>query len=644
MKPHKTQVLTNLLGLLILNLFIATQAHSAQTPEAGDTYTFQVLFTSDLHGFFTHWDYINDRANQGGLDRIAAVIKEKTAPGSFFTSPDQPSTREDTILFDLGDKIWGNLSLNWRELGQTMHPVVKGLSFLGFEAAVIGNHEFDVDIDAIFTMHEGFAGKILSANYLNKQGQELFSPYYIKTMKNGLKVAVIGITTDMINYPPIMRLKEHGSTRIPAISAARNAIQRIKNNELADILILAGHMSQKQLFDWETSEVNDLLADPYIAQNIAFFAGAHMHTATEKQINSVKYMENDAFGRSVAQAFISATYDGSRWSVANPRSDILTNVINIDGSVPPDEEYSKALEKEDLAFKEYAREIIGSYAGAGMIPKMEIRGTTPQYLQDSILADFISSAMLHVTEADFVYGPSGFGSAFSFQAGPIRRRDIAKLYPYYFELCTLKMTGHQLKKVMEYSYAFFGKEGKGNSRSAAVNLDQDLIIPYGNNPKVLSWVYSPFSGLRYDVDLTRPSGDRICNLQHMNGETLNLDKKYVVATDNVQVHFLQLHTMAYENPHIEIIDMDINTNSKMRGIRGAIEQYILDLPGKEVSDMCDNNWKFINLHWDEELRRTAIQLINEQKISVKSNTPGAVRAITKDEIRKAAKQLAIQHP
>ena len=94
----------------------------------------RVLATTDLHCALLPWDYFTDRPIKGqGLAQLAPVIRRMRAEAP------------NTLLFDNGDMVQGNpmADVAASVAFDGPHPMIAAMSALGYDAAAIGNHEFD---------------------------------------------------------------------------------------------------------------------------------------------------------------------------------------------------------------------------------------------------------------------------------------------------------------------------------------------------------------------------------------------------------------------------------------------------------------------------------------------------------------------
>ena len=107
--------------------------------------------------------------------------------------------------------------------------------------------------------------------------------------------------------------------------------------------------------------------------------------------------------------------------------------------------------------------------------------------------------------------------------GTVTVREIASLYEYENTLVTLELTGQQIKDALEHSARYFKEYQAGKSLSELV----DTRIPGYN--------FDMAEGVTYDLDLTKPFGQRIQNLK-FKGQPLSPTQKLRVVTNNYRVN------------------------------------------------------------------------------------------------------------
>src|SRR5205814_1936318 len=119
--------------------------------------------------------------------------------------------------------------------------------------------------------------------------------------------------------------------------------------------------------------------------------------------------------------------------------------------------------------------------------------------RDTAIIDLIQRVQLEAGNAD-VSMAACFNPQARIPKGPVTVRDIAGLYEYENTLVTLELTGQQLKDALEHSARYFREYQTGKSPADLV----DQRIPGYN--------FDMAAGVDYDLDLTKPFGQRIQNL------------------------------------------------------------------------------------------------------------------------------------
>jgi 2',3'-cyclic-nucleotide 2'-phosphodiesterase/3'-nucleotidase len=151
-------------------------------------------------------------------------------------------------------------------------------------------------------------------------------------------------------------------------------------------------------------------------------------------------------------------------------------------------------------------------------------------------------------------------------------RDIAGLYVYENTLVVLEVTGQQLKDALEHSAKYFGAyiPGKGPA---------DLV-----DERIPGYNFDIAEGVTYDLDITRPVGDRIQNLRY-RGQPLNPAQKLRLATNNYRVNGGGGYEMYKGAPELY---------RSSEEIRELIIDWVTE--HKTVPPEPDNNWRIIASH------------------------------------------------
>lgn len=207
----------------ILALVLATST-STMAYQTNKTYKFTVLHTNDVHGHF--WNNSNGEyglsAQKTVVDQIRNEVKKKGG---------------SVIILNAGDVNTGVPESDM----QNARPDIEGLNEIGYEAMVLGNHEFDSPLQ-ILTMQEKWAKfPLLSANVINKTTNKPLVKPYVRLNKDGLKVIVVGLTTEdtaKLGNPDVV-----GKVKFEdPIKTAEKTLKQINKKEKPDVRIALTHM------------------------------------------------------------------------------------------------------------------------------------------------------------------------------------------------------------------------------------------------------------------------------------------------------------------------------------------------------------------------------------------------------------------
>jgi 2',3'-cyclic-nucleotide 2'-phosphodiesterase/3'-nucleotidase len=140
-------------------------------------------------------------------------------------------------------------------------------------------------------------------------------------------------------------------------------------------------------------------------------------------------------------------------------------------------------------------------------------------IRDTAMIDAIQHAQLHFAKADVSFA-SSFNPRAAIQQGPVTIRQIAALYLYDNELYAVEGTGKMIKDALENAAKFY-------NTCADTSCSKSPLI----NSSVIGYNFDMAAGVTYEIDLTRPAGDRVRNLKY-RGKPLQPDQKLRLALNN----------------------------------------------------------------------------------------------------------------
>lgn len=543
--PPAFPVLTTL--LLALALFVI-----AVGQEAPKRVHITILGTTDLHGNIYPIDYYTDKADNRGLAKIATLIKR--------VRKENPNA----LLVDSGDTIQGTPSQYFhnKKNNAPRDPMMLVMSSLHYDAMAVGNHEYNFGLQVLEKARSEAEFPWLSANTY-KTGPETthYKPYVVKEV-SGVRVGILGLTTPGVpnweNAPNYAGLE----FREP-VAQAKKWVAELREKEHVDIVVIAMHMGLEE--DLRTGEINpSQVANENRAIAIArevpgidvIFMG-HTHRDTPAVLlNGVLMTQANHWGRHLARADFYMQNDGARWRVYAKAA----RTIPVDDKVEADAEVLKLAEPYNAETQKWLSRVIGE--SAEELSAREAR------FRDTAILDLIQKVQLDAGKAD-VSMVAPFNLEARIAKGPVTVRNIAGLYVYENTLIVLEVTGQQLKDALEHSAKFFRPYQPGKTPAELV----DEKIPVYN--------FDIAEGVEYDLDIRRPSGDRIQNLR-FKGKPLAPTQKLRLATNNYRVTGGGGYTM-YKNAPV------LYRSSE------EIRELIIDWVerNKNIPATPTNNWKLL---------------------------------------------------
>ena len=248
----------------------------AQGYEQDKTYNITILHTNDHHGHFWRSDY-GEYGLSAQKTLVDGIRKEVAAKGG-------------SVLLLSGGDI--NTGVPESDL-QDAEPDFRGMNLIGYDAMAVGNHEFDNPMSVLRQQEKWAKFPFLSANiYQKSTGERLFKPWMIFD-RQGLKIAVIGLTTDdtaKIGNPEFFTDIEF---RKPA-EEAKLVIQELQQNHKPDLIIAATHMGHYDNGEHGSNAPGDVeMARSLPAGALAMIVGGHsqdpvcMASENKKQVDYV---------------------------------------------------------------------------------------------------------------------------------------------------------------------------------------------------------------------------------------------------------------------------------------------------------------------------------------------------------------------
>jgi 5'-nucleotidase len=241
--------------------FLTLSGLSLQSFASKNSKHITILHTNDVHSHIDPFPDTDSRyANMGGVARRATLVES--------IRKENPNT----LLLDAGDIFQGTPYFNF--YGGELE--FKLMSMLKYDAATIGNHDFDNGIDGLFAQLPHAQFDFLSANYdfKNTVLNSHVKPYKI-FVKDGIKIGVFGLGIELEGLVDPKMYKE--TLYLDPLEIAQDMSRILKENEHCDLVICLSHLG----YNYKTEKISDLaLASK--TKNIDLIIGGHTHTFLPK--------------------------------------------------------------------------------------------------------------------------------------------------------------------------------------------------------------------------------------------------------------------------------------------------------------------------------------------------------------------------
>jgi 2',3'-cyclic-nucleotide 2'-phosphodiesterase/3'-nucleotidase len=554
----------------------------------------QVLATSDLHGKFYPWAYAtNTESTSGSMTQLATAIKSLRT--------------ENTLLVDAGDTVQDNSAQIFQN--EKVHPMIAALNAIGYDIWVTGNHEYNFGMDYLKKVIASFDGKTLVGNVLDEDGKPIADGYTI-IEKNGVKIGVIGMVTQNITRWDAANLAK--CTVTDPVEETRKIIDKIGKD--VDVLIAVMHMGVDNEYGVANSGVTDLAN---ACPEFDLIVSSHEHALIEgKEINNILVIQNKNQAQTMNEVHLCLGKTADGWDVINRTS----KSIDIKNFESDPDLLAKLKPYHEQAVAD-ANVVIGKLEGGNLAPDNEIKEIPSAQIMDTAMIDLINEVQMYYTGAK-VSAAALFVMEANLKVGDIHKSDSSLIYKYDNTLYKMQMTGAQLKKFMEWSASYFNQYQDG-----------DLTISF--SPDIRAYNYDMFAGVNYEIDISKPAGERIVNLTWPDGTPVKDDESFVIAVNNYRCNSQLLSDVIYKDGDKPTL-LEIDVRGDIGGVRELIGEYIKTVKGGTITPVCDNNWKIVGNNWDEALHQKAVEQLAAGQLTIPSSEDGRtpnVKAITVNDLK-----------
>lgn len=471
--------------LVAAALFTTSACAAPRVPESAalptDTLTLLIAGTTDVHGWLRGWDYYANAPDPGrGLARAATLVDSlRTAhPGR-------------VLLVDAGDDLQGT-PINNIALRDSLlpNPVAAAMNAMRYDAAVIGNHEFNFGVPYLDRVIAQAAFPFLAANVYRSDGTRAYTPW-VAVERGGARIAIVGATTPGSMVWDRDKLAGRLAVR-DILPSVRDAVGQARASG-ADAVVVVLHSGLSGASSYDTAatgagaeNVTARVAREVPGIDVIVFGHSHRELA-DSVIGGALLTQPRNAAASVSVSRLHLVRDppgGRRWRVAAR-----------DGRVLPTRDRAEhpavvaAVADAHARAVRYATEPVGRTPVAWRADSARVR--------DTPIIDFLLDVQRRAAGADLA-ATNAFNLNASLGPGPITMGDIAQLYPYENNILrAVRISGRELREYLEFSARYFRQYAAGDS----------LV-----DPSVPGFNFDIVAGVDYVIDISRPIGSRITTL------------------------------------------------------------------------------------------------------------------------------------
>lgn len=479
-------------AVVLMGVVACSSAGSRERPStsvtpgaARDTVEIVIAATTDVHGRLRGWDYYTARPDSArGLSRAATIIDSlrRTNAGR-------------VVLVDAGDLLQGNPLTDFaaRVDTQVQHPVIAAMNVMHYDAAAVGNHEFNYGLATLTRAIRSATFPFLAANAWRTDGSRAF-PAFTVVERAGVKIAIVGATNPGVAIWDRENVRGRVEVR-DIVGEVRRAVDEVRKGK-PDVVVAVLHsgFDEASSYDTVTSGVASENVSARVAREVP-------------GIDVVVYGHSHREQRGITSGttlLIQPRNWATSVAVATVRVVRGSGVVARRGTL-----VQSAGHPEDSAVVAATRAAHDETVRYVSRPVGETRVAWPSdsaRVTDTPLIDFINETQRRKAGADLSATPA-FTLA-SIDSGPITVAELARLYPYENTLRAVRISGAQLEAYLEHSARYYR--------------------PFGSTPLIDSTVpgynFDMISGADYTLDLSKPLGARVT--------ALNVRGRPVRATDS----------------------------------------------------------------------------------------------------------------
>ena len=563
------------------------------------TIKLKVIETSDVHGHFFPYDFMEKKPLKGTLARVNTYVKKQ-----------REQYGERLLLLDNGDILQGQPCVYWSNyvMPQNENLAAAVVNYMKYDAETVGNHDIEPGHNVYDKWIREVRCPLLGANIVMKDQPDAsqlngkptqvygqLQPYSVHYIE-GVKIVVLGMVTPAIpNW--LNESVWKGMEFEDMVSCAKKWVKYINETEHPDLLFGLFHSGKEGgiITDKYEEDATVAVAREVPEFDIIFFGHDHQEHNEWVKTTSGKetlILDPSCYARNIAEAEIELTYRNGHLE----KKDIKGAIVSV---------RNEEVDQQMVAHFQPQIDQIMAY-----VDRKIGRFEQPLYTRDcffgnSAFSDLIHNLQMQISKADVSFNaPLSFNTVI--QAGDVTQADMFKLYRYENLLFVLRMTGEEIRKHLEFSYDMWGNTMTG-SDDHALRLNETTVNDMQRTGfQNYTFNFDSACGIDYEVDLSKPDGQKVRILRMSNGEPFDEKKWYKVVMNSYRANGggeLLTRGAGIPKDSLESRVLSYTEMDQRHYLTKEIERQ------GTINPKPNNNWRFVPEEWVKPaLKRDSLQL------------------------------------
>ena len=461
------------------------------------------------------------------LNDVHCGVNDTIGYDGFALYRDELSKKNPNIItVDVGDHVQGGT------LGSISEgsAIIDIMNKIGFDVAILGNHEFDYGIEQFSKLKENITSKYISANFCYKKNKtSVFDPYKI-IEKGGKKIAFIGVLTPLtFSKTYLSSLRDSNGEAVYDFLTDNNAqelydrvqenVNKARKDEGADYVIILTHVGM----DVEQYTSNELLSK---IENVDAVLDGHTHqiyntTSKDKNNKDIHISQTGTKLQSIGKLIIKK--DGT---LASEIIQEIPEPSNTTGAIKLTRGKKEVWVNKDMnnyindIFGKYEEELNELYGNSEYDLVIRPEGTTDSHFiycryQECTVGNLLADAFKAAGNSDGAFVNGGAVRS-SLNKGNLTRSQIMAIAPFFNNLYVKELSGQGILDVLEFGVSKYPSASGGFPQVSGISYDIDTSL----NSTVETdsqWLFLNITGKR-----------RVSNVK-INGEDIDPNKNYTVS-------------------------------------------------------------------------------------------------------------------